>query len=168
MLHTTTLFSFWYWLLAMALWSQLCSSSYGVPARILQRAARGEAEHMALVDRMARAFAAEVDAGWRRWGALATAGASAGLAALATLAFAGGLDIALGLLLLGAPMCGLAGFAVREALLVHAHQPPPAVVLEVAIIRRRIAISTAIAALSISFLAMVLRGPGRLSAFVPF
>jgi hypothetical protein len=162
MLDTTTFFSLWYWALILALWAQVCATSYGVPARLLRRAALGGAEDAALADRIARAFAADIAAFWGRWGVMATMGASFALSALVILTLAAESEVALGMLLLAGPVTALSAFALREALLVHRHQPLPAVLLEAAIIRRRIAIATAMGSLALTIAVMALLHPYRL------
>lgn len=156
MLDTTTLFSVWYWALVVALWSEIVSYTYGVPSRLLQDAAAGDEEAADLVDRMARRFAAGAFAFWSRWAHAAVAAASAGTALLVTLALAARSELALGLIVALGPVCVMAGLALREALLVHRHQPDAQILLEVMIARRRanlaaagLSIAIGVAALSI-------------------
>ena len=87
MLDTVTFFSIWYWALAIALWSEIGASAYGVTGRLMRDAARGDAEAAELVDRLARRSAARIAHGWEKRGALQVGGASALIAGLATLAF---------------------------------------------------------------------------------
>lgn len=167
MLDTTTFFSPWYWALALSLWAGIGATAYGVPARLMQRAARMGGEDAAMADRIARDFAAQAAAFWPRWGLVSIAGTSCSLAALAMLALVAGSEAALGILLIAAPVAGLAGAAMHEALLVHKHQPGADVLLEVMISRRRMNLSVGTAALAATALIAVLTHQDRLMFFAP-
>jgi hypothetical protein len=167
MLDTATFFSPWYWALAISLWAGIGAGSYGVPARLMRRAARLGGDDAAMADRIARDFAAGAAAFWPRWGLPSIAGTSFSLAALAMLALAAGSEAALGLLLIAAPVAALAGVSMHEALLIHAHQPGAAVLLEVMIARRRMNMSVGTAALAATALIAVLKHQDRLLFFAP-
>jgi hypothetical protein len=167
MLDTATFFSLWYWAFALSLWAGIGASAYGVPLRMMRRAARLGAEDAAMADRIARDFAADAAAFWPRWGLLSIAATSFGLAALAVLALVAGSEAALGLLLIAAPVAGLAAVSMHEALLVNTHQPGPDVLLEVMIARRRMNVSVATGALAVTAVIAVLMHQDRLMFFAP-
>lgn len=157
MLDTHTLFSVWYWALVVALWSEIVAYTYSIPARLLRDAARGDAEAAAIVDRLARRYAARAEAFWSRHHLAAIAGASGMVAMLATLAAFAPSELALGLLLIVAPTGAMAGLGLYEALLVHRHQPEAQVLLEVLVARRRANMGAALVSItgSVAVLALL-------------
>ena len=152
MLDASTFLTVWYWAVAVAIWSEIGASAHGVPVAVLRDANRGDPQAMAIADALARRSAARVAALHERWAWAAVAGAAAAISCLAVLAFAGGSEIALGLLLIVAPTVTMAGFGLREALLIHRHAPDTALLLEVVTARRRANLTAGVFSVSGSIL----------------
>jgi hypothetical protein len=119
-------FNVWYWVLTVAVWTQVCHRTLGVPYDMILRADRLPSV-AAEVDALARIGAARLAAVHRALGVWLAAGAGFTLAALAVLGFSSQLEAARAAFLLLLPLAVVGLQTMRLALRVErtAAQGPP-------------------------------------------
>jgi len=113
-LSTTSFFSVWYWALLVVVWTQACHRTLGVPYDMILRAERVPAV-AGQVDLLAGIWSGRLAGISRNLGVPAAALGGFALAAVATLGFGSGIELAQAGFMLLAPLAGVGVATVRLA-----------------------------------------------------
>ncbi len=119
-----TFLSVWYWIFAVLIWGVICNYTFGIPNELLMRSTRSK-EEAEIFDRYARRNIRMFARGIARRGHIVSAIAAFVLAVVATLAIWRGQELAMGFLVILAPMAALWFWGGRMIARLNEADPDP-------------------------------------------